>query len=167
MAFYIFRHGDTQETNNIWIRIFGRNSNNSTNIDIEQRATPALQKIGLYLKNKDIEKAFTSPYPRCVNSAKIVNNNLKVNFKADDRIRELEKNGETLKQFENRIRLFLKDIESKKYRSVAICTHGAIIGAFKHLLTNDKFNFYNIWDFPQPGNLVVIKNKGVKTINFN
>jgi broad specificity phosphatase PhoE len=167
MEFYIFRHGDTVETDKFWLRFFGHKNKDSHNVDIVPKAVPALQKIGEYLKNIPIDASFSSPYPRCIHSSEIVTTTSGNIFKTDDKLREFEKNGETPKQLGLRIRNFLKEVETKKYSTIAICTHGAVIGALKHIITTDKFFFFNIWDYPQPGNLIIIKDKKISQINFN
>lgn len=164
--YYIFRHGDTIETDSPLIRFFGHKSD-SRYIDIEPRATNALERIGKYLKNIPTDINFTSPYPRCVNSALIVSKITNSVFKLDDRLTEIEKNGEKISDFEKRVRSFVEEVDAKKYSSVAICTHGAVIGALKHLVTKNSFNFFNTWDYPQPGNLIIIKEGHITRIDFN
>ena len=100
-TFYIFRHGDTIETDNPIIRFFGHKNNDSHDIDILPKATYALLKIGEYLKDIPTNANFTSPYPRCIHSSEIVTRTSGKNFTPDNRLREIEKNGETLKQLDN------------------------------------------------------------------
>jgi broad specificity phosphatase PhoE len=164
--YYIFRHGDTIETGNILVRFFGH-SGDSHPLPILPKGIPALEKIGQYLKNIPTDANFCSPYLRCMDSAKIVGKISGKDYKADERIRELEKNGEKFSHFTGRIKNFIGEIEKKNYSAVSICTHGAGISAIKHLVTSGKFSFFQIWDFPPPGNLTIIKNGSVEKINFN
>lgn len=149
------------------VRLFGHNSKDSRNIGIKMEAYPVLKKIGSYLKNVKTDANFTSPYPRCADSAKIVGEVAKKKFVKNDMLRELEKNGEGFNKFGLRVRTFLNMIHDKKYSSVAICTHGAVIGALKHLIVSGEYSFYNVWDYPQPGNLIIIKNKKIEVMDFN
>lgn len=165
--FYIFRHGDTSETDKFLLRFFGHKTKDSHNIDILPGAIPALKRIGKYLQNIDTDANFTSPYMRCLKSAKIVTEVSKKKYKADERIRELEKNGESLGSFRKRITLFLNEIQRKNYSAVSICTHGAVISAVQHLVISNKFLSFQRFFFPQPGYLLIIKNKKVEKINFN
>jgi broad specificity phosphatase PhoE len=164
--YYIFRHGDTIETGNFWLRIFGRNYD-SHKITILPKAIPALKNIGKFLKSVSTNANFCSPYPRCLESAEIVSSISKKTFKVDERLRELESNGEKFEDFRERIKSFLDDIEEKKYSAVAICTHGAGIAAIKYLKTKGKFYFFQVVDYPPPGNLLIIKDGKASKINFN
>lgn len=164
--YYIFRHGDTIETDNPLIRFLGHRSD-SRYIDIQPKATHALERIGNYLKAITMDVNFTSPYPRCINSALIVSKITNTVFKLDDRLTEIEKNGETISELETRVKSFLDEIDKKNYFSVVICTHGAVIAAIKHLVTSNNFFFFNIWDYPQPGHLIIIKEGKISQINFN
>lgn len=166
-AFYIFRHGDTIETDNPLVGFFGHKESDSRSINILPKATPALARIGEYLKNIPTDANFSSPYPRCLDSAKIVESVSAKKFVADERIRELEKNGENFNEFTSRIKDFLKEIAEKKYSFVLICTHGAVIAAIKHFETGRRFFPFQVFDYPRPGNLVIIKEEKVSQINFN
>ncbi|MGA3291548.1 MAG: histidine phosphatase family protein [Candidatus Microgenomates bacterium] len=164
--FYIFRHGDTVETDNLLIKIFGR-KRDSHGLSILPKGLPALKRIGKYLKNIPIDANFCSPYLRCIESIKIVGNSANKKYQFDERIRELENGNEKLIDFHKRIDNFLDEIYTKKYSAVLICTHGAVIAAIKYLITRGNFSFLQLIDFPKPGNLIIIKNKKVYTINFN
>lgn len=165
--FYIFRHGDTVETGNPFLRFIGHRDSDTRNIQMLPDAIPALEKIGKFLKANKTDADFCSPYVRCVESAKIVGGITGKKYENDARLRELEKNGEKTFEFEKRVRSFLDEINTKNYSAVSICTHGAVIGALKDLVSSNNFNFFDTWNFPSPGNLVIIKNKKVSQINFN
>lgn len=164
--FYIFRHGDTEESGNIIRKIFGH-IGDSHNLPILAKGIPALERIGNYLKNIPTDANFCSPYLRCTDSAKIIGTVAKKKYVSDERLRELEKNGEKFSEFYKRVSDFLKEIDKKNYSAVSICTHGAVIAAIKHLKTSGKFYFFQILDFPKPGNLLVIKNGKVEDLDFN
>jgi len=61
----------------------------------------------------------------------------------------------------------LDEIDKKNYSAVSICTHGAVMAAMKYLRLNGRFNLLQSLDYPTPGNLIVIKDGEIKTINFN
>lgn len=164
--FYIFRHGDTKRTGNILLKFFG-SIKDSSSLEILPKATPALTKIGEFLKNIPTDENYRSPYLRCDQSAQIVTRYSDKKFKIDDRIREFEGNGEEFADFYKRVYSFLEDIQRENYSTISICTHGAVIAALKHVIVNGKFDHYQIFDYPSPGELVIIKDKKVKVINFN
>jgi broad specificity phosphatase PhoE len=164
--FYIFRHGDTAESGNLLIKLFGHKGD-SHHLPILPKGVPALEKIGQYLKNIPTDADFTSPYLRCIDSAKIVCGITGKVYQPDERLNEFEKNGEGFPNFKKRVVNFFNEIGGKNYSAVSICTHGAIISALKHLATGRKFSFFQVLDFPSPGNLIIIKNKEVKRIDFN
>jgi broad specificity phosphatase PhoE len=163
---YILRHGDTTESGNLFFRLFGHKGS-SFNLPILPKGLPPLQKIGEYLKSVPTEANFCSPYIRCVDSAKVVGKIADKKFDNESRISEFERNGEGFGYFYKRVKNFFDDIKSKKYSSVSICTHGAVIAALKHLATGRSFHRLQIWDFPKPGNLIVIKDSKVEILNFN
>ena len=164
--FYIFRHGDTIETGNFLLKIFGRHHDSHT-ISILSKGKLSLLKIGKYLKGVKISRGYSSPYLRCRESINIVGKESGIKFVTDDRLNELEGGGENFKQFEERVKSFLNEIKKKKYQNIVICTHGAVMAAIKHLETNGKFNRFQIFDYPEPGKLEIIKESIVKTIDFN
>ncbi len=165
-TFYIFRHGNTIDSDSLLTKFFGH-KHDSHGLAILPRAVPALERIGTFLKNVDTEVNFTSPYLRCRESTQIVGKIAEKRFKTDERLREFEKNGEGFPSLRNRVRSFLDDVNKKNYSSVSICTHGGVIAAIKHLVLNNRFYFFQLWDFPAPGNLIIINGGEVKTINFN
>lgn len=163
---YIFRHGDTVESGSLIAKIFGYRGN-SHSMPILPLAVPALEKIGNYLKNVPTDADYCSPYLRCVDSAKIVGSTAGKIYKADERLREFRENGEMFSSFKQRVTDFLHEIDKKGYSAVSICTHGAVIAALKHLVTNRNFYFFEVLDFPKPGNLIIIKDGKIKAIDFN
>lgn len=164
--YYIFRHGDTSESGKLLIRFFGHRGD-SHPLPILPKGIPALEKIGQFLKNIPTDANFCSPYLRCMDSVKIISPITKKEYQVDERIRELEGNGEGFINFKKRVINFFNEIEKKNYSAVSICTHGAVISALKHLETNRKFFFFQVWDFPAPGNLIIIKNGNIEVLNFN
>jgi broad specificity phosphatase PhoE len=164
--FYIFRHGDTIETGKWWFKFIGRKYD-SRNIRILPKAKYGLEGIGKFLKNIKTDANFTSPYIRCIESSDIVGRISHKKYQPDDRIRELERNGESLRSFNERVRSFFDEIRSNNYSAVSICTHGAVIGTLKHLAKRDKFCFFHVLDYPNPGNLIIIKDGMIKTLDFN
>jgi broad specificity phosphatase PhoE len=166
MELYIFRHGDTIRSSNLFFRIFG-NITDSHKLKILPKAIPALEKIGEFFKDVHTDVNLSSPYLRCVESTEIVGRISKKHFVTDERLREMERNGETFLAFKNRVKSFLDDIQSKNYSAVSICTHGAVMAALKHLLISGKFYPFQIVDYPSPGKLLIIKMGKLTEINFN
>lgn len=164
--FYIFRHGNTVRTDNIFLKFFGHTSD-SSKLEILPKAKYALEKIGGFLKDVKTDINFSSPYLRCLQSVEIVTKVSGKKFRIDERLHEFERDGETTKSLEERVRSFLEDVKKKNYSSVSICTHGAVIGAIKHLVTENKFQTFDIFNYPDPGNLIVIKDKKIEEIDFN
>lgn len=164
-TYYIFRHGDTVNTGETNHLI--KNGGGSKNLPILSKGKPVLKKIGLYLKNIPTDANFTSPYLRCKASSKIVGEISDKKFVSDERIIELRDSFKGALRFKKRVKEFLEEIETKGYSSVAICTHGAVIAAIKHLVTEGRFFYFQGIDYPSPGKLMIIKNKKVRILNFN
>jgi len=163
---YIFRHGDTIESGSLLAKIFGYHGNTHT-MPILAKGVPALEKIGNYLKNVPTDANYCSPYLRCIDSAKIVGTVAGKIYKADERLREFKEDGEKFSHFRKRVENFLSETDKKNYSAVSICTHGAVIAAIKHLQNGGNFFFFQVLDFPKPGDLIIIKDKKIKTIDFN
>ena len=164
--YYIFRHGDTRESKSFITRFFGY-GRDSHSIQILPQGIPALERIGRFLKDIPTDADFCSPYLRCMDSAKIVGGITGKKYQPDKRLSELESKGEKFPSFKSRVIDFLNEIDKKNYSAVSICTHGAVIAAIKHLETSGRFFFLQVLDFPNPGNLIVIKKGVVENINFN
>jgi broad specificity phosphatase PhoE len=163
---YIFRHGDTKISGSLVAKIFSHHGDTHT-MPILPKSIPTLKKIGKYLKNIPTDVNFCSPYLRCVDSAKIAGTIAGKIYRADERIREFKEKGEKFSSFRKRVADFLEEIDKKGYSAVSICTHGAVIAALKHLKTHGNFFFFQVLDFPKPGNLIIIKNGEVNMVNFN
>lgn len=168
-TFYIFRHGNTKNTEGVssLIRHLTPDGGGPMDLPILPKSKYALEKIGKYLKGIPTEANFTSPYLRCKDSSKIVSEMSGKVFKEEERIRELTRNIKGFVGFKGRVKDFLKEVEDKNYSAVTICTHGAVIAAIKHLVTTGKFYYFQGIDFPAPGNLMIIKGKKVEILNFN
>lgn len=164
--FYIFRHGDTERTNNLLFK-FLIGIKDSRNLKILPKAVPALKKIGEFLKNIPTNENFRSPYLRCEESAQIVSEYSKKKFIVDNRIREFEANGEKFSDFYKRVSSFLNDVQKKNYPAVSICTHGAVIAALKYMIIYGSFHHFQVFDYPSPGEVLIIKDKKVERIDFN
>ena len=166
--FYIFRHGETRETDGGGIFAgFFRLGGGQPSLPILTKGIPTLEKIGKFLKDIPIDASFTSPYLRCVESSKVVGSISGKRFIEDERIRELEGGIKKFGRFRERVFDFLSEIHKKNYSAISICTHGAVIAAIKHYETTGRFFFPQLLDFPNPGNLIIIKDSKVKKINFN
>jgi broad specificity phosphatase PhoE len=155
VSFYIFRHGDTYQTKN---RLPYKDK--AISAPIIPEASEYLKKLGNYLKEKNIEYAVSSAFPRCVQSVKIVGKQMGMTFFLDVRLNEYDPPnlpGESEEHFKNRLYSFLSQIQEKKFTSVAICTHGSVISFLKHKLTNTISQFDSL-DYPAPGILLTIKN---------
>jgi len=167
--FYIFRHGNTvsTEVGGILSKLNIRIGGGSANLPILPKGVPALEKIGGYLKNIPTEANFTSPFARCIESSNIVGKITGRKYVPDERIREYDTGRKDFSAFRGRIIEFLDEINKKNYSSVSICTHGAVIAAIKHLKLRQKFHYIQVLDFPNPGNLIIIKGGRIETLNFN
>jgi len=161
---YIFRHGDTVNTKNLFDKLTVKKDTHS--LPILPESYTALEKIGKYLKDIPTDANFCSPYLRCRQSAKIVGKFSNKKYVIDSRIEELEGHI-NFSDFRKRIISFLNEIKEKNYSAVSICTHGAIIAAIKHMEVNGGFHFFQVLNYPEPGNLIIIKNRKVTQINFN
>lgn len=158
--YYIFRHGQTFATKagtGYGIRIFSAS--------IIQEGIPAIKKMGEYLKNIPLEYQLTSNVRRCIQTTSIITEITGKSFEKDKRLNEYFL--ETFGYFRERITSVIKDIEKTNYEKIAICTHGGGIAIIKNLLINKKIKPSDIFSFPDPGRLIIIKDNKLEEINFN
>src|SRR5687768_16016928 len=130
-TFYIFRHGETFATKagkGYGVRMFSAS--------ILPEATPALSRMGLYLKNISTDYNISSALKRCRQTVEIIGQESGKEFVFDKRLNDYFL--ESAYHFTNRIKQVLLEMEEKNYSSIAICTHGACISVLISLLTAKK-----------------------------
>lgn len=137
--------------------------------EILPEGIPITKKIGAYLVKQDIEAYFASPYKRCVQTARIIEKIVNKKFTLDKRIEEekINRKKETFEEMVERLENFLDYTKSKKFESVAICSHGWPIAALFALITKGQVKLEDLDKYPKPGLLIEIKNKSVKYHDFN
>lgn len=156
--FYIFRHGIALKKGEEYgDRIFTQG--------LLPEGVPAIKKIGEYLKNIPTDFNVSSEIKRCRQSAEIVTEITGKPFSFDKRINEYH--AESFGSVEQRVESFLMDLGQKKYQTILICTHGAIIGALKSLIIKDHIFADSLLDFPDPGIIWKIEDKKLTPIEFN
>src|SRR4030043_1839294 len=104
--FYIFRHGDTVNTDKPQII----HKEDTHKLHILPKGAATLKKIGNFLKNVSVDENFCSPYLRCRQSADIVAQITDDEYRLDNRISELE-GEEKFSDFKERVIDFLSEIE--------------------------------------------------------
>lgn len=159
-TFYIFRHGETFATKagtGYGIRVF--------TAPILEEGIPTLEKMGVYLKDIHSDYNVSSQVKRCRQTVAIIGKESKKEFVFDKRLNEYFI--ESFGHFRNRIKSFLLEMEEKQYETILICTHGAVIAGLISLLTGKNFQPYNLFTYPEPGVLTIIKDKTTQQINFN
>jgi broad specificity phosphatase PhoE len=158
-TFYIFRHGkavaDGEE--------YGEN-NQETKLLPEGIKT--IGKLAKYIsENVPESENFSSTWPRCVESSSIVTEITGRNFNFDTRLTEFYE--EDFQTFHERVSNFLNDILDSESRNFLICTHGAVIAAFKHLVLDGKVDRQELMDYPAPGDLLILGNGESKVEHFS
>ncbi|HWS48440.1 MAG TPA: histidine phosphatase family protein [Candidatus Methanoperedens sp.] len=158
--YYIFRHGDTWYTKN-------RQSYPVDNFSVEilPDSIPALEKIAKYLKDIHSDFNISSEYVRCQQSNKIVSKISGLIFKNDARLNEFSH-----EEFDNlveRLESFVNEIKEREYKTIVVCTHGAVIAGLKNILIGSEYEKSEMIDYPRPGVLTIIEGTSIKEIDFN
>lgn len=164
MIYYIFRHGETFYTkNNLH---YGENYESA---EILAEGIPVVEKLGEYLKGITVDAGYTSPFKRAIQTTDIVSKITGYKFKPDDRIREegLSRAEETLEDLESRLKDFLSEMERSKHKAIAICSHGWPIAALLAIVTKDSVTKKDLGEFPRCGQLTIVENNSIKTLDFN
>ncbi len=159
-TYYIFRHGETFATK--------RNTGYGFKVytaGILEEGRSVIEKLGEYLKDKQIDFAVSSPVLRCRESAEIVGKIIDKEFVIDKRIREFFL--ETFWHLKRRVVSFVKEIEASEQENILICTHGAIMAALRDILIEGGFHARHLNLYPKPGILLVIKENQIQQIDFN
>lgn len=161
-TFYIFRHGTTYATKTA--TAYG---DTILTASIMDEAKSAIERIGEFLKDKHTDFNVTSPIIRCAQTAEIISKITGKKFVFDNRLTEYTM--ESHESVDERINSLLLEIEKKDYKNITICTHGAIISILiNRIMSNSEgLRSYDLFHFPDPGVLVIIKDNNIEEINFN
>jgi broad specificity phosphatase PhoE len=126
-----------------------------------------IYSLAKYLKNTNTDANFTSPYLRCQQTVEIVKEVTGKIFVSDKNLKDWYSSKEDTGKMITRIKTFFNKLQKLNYNSVAICTHGYPINALIALATKGKVLNNDLYHYPQPGVLVIIKDKKIKYIDFN
>lgn len=161
--YYIFRHGETYNSKN---RI--KYPKNNWKVQILPEGVPVLEKLATYLNKFKSDFNVSSEYLRCKETTEIVTKITGNNFETDSRINEFSQKMamESFEIFSERIKNFLDELNSKNYKTVIICTHGAVIAGLKSFLLKNNFEKNDLIDYPRPGVLLRIEKGKIKEIDF-
>jgi broad specificity phosphatase PhoE len=167
MKFYLFRHGMTDAVKkNV---LYG---DQIITAPILEDGIPVVQKVAEYLKSEKPELYVSSPFLRCKQTAEIIEQITKVTFAYDTRLSEFDPSSKILPQegfpqFKERVNSFLGEMKVRKRERIAICTHGAVIAALKHLLMYGVVDVDKLNDYPQPGVVLSIDDGKLEEVNLD
>jgi len=152
MRLYWVRHGEAENNkNNIW------NENPSKQVNLTGEGKKHAEVLAEKLKDANIDAIFTSEFPRTKQTADIINkfhkvksiesgliNERKAGYDGEDFFKMLPllkkeilgEGGETIEKLKKRVEKFIEDLKTKKYKSLLIVTHMAIIQTVKGLINN-------------------------------
>jgi broad specificity phosphatase PhoE len=159
MTIYIFRHGMAVYPNQGY-------GNRVLTAELLPEGIPPIQRLAQYLKQMPSDYQACSEVLRCVQTAAIVTVATGKPFVIDPRLKEYYQ--ETFDQLSQRTRAFCDELEQSSYQNVTICTHGSVIAALKHHLTEGSFDRRQETDYTQTGQLMIIHDdKSVEVLDFN
>lgn len=157
-TFYLFRHALAVLPGQVYgDRIFSA--------EILPEGIPAIKKLAEYLITIPTDYNVSSEILRCKQTAHIISETTNKNFVFDVRLNELHQ--ESAEEFIKRVKSFLDEVNSSQYESILICTHGAVIAALKHLITEDSIEESDLFDYSNPGELLTLQDKTISLKNFN
>ena len=164
MIYYIFRHGETYYSKNDVLY-----EDNNMTAEILPESIPVSERMANYLLDKIDDQNYTSPFIRAVQTVDIITKITKKKFLPDERLKEegLSRAEETFRQLEGRLKNFINEIEGKKFNNVAICSHGWPIATMLAILIKGKVNRTDLGNFPKCGQLLIVENRSLKTLDFN
>lgn len=161
-TYYIFRHGETFATKagtGYGVRVFSA--------PILPEAHAALERMGAYLAQVENSYNISSEILRCRQTVEIISEKSGKSFVFDKRLNEFFL--ESFGHFKKRLQSVLADIEKQTAENILICTHGAGISGLISLLTpkKDMPAAFDIFHYPMPGVLTIIKGETIQEVNFN
>jgi broad specificity phosphatase PhoE len=159
MTLYIFRHGMAVHPNE------GYGSRVLT-AELLPEGIPPIQRLARHLLHAPSNYQVCSEVLRCRQTAAIVTEATGKPFVIDPRLREYHQ--ETFDELAERTKDFCDELERSSYENAMICTHGAVIAALKHYLTEGFFDRRHETDYIQTGQLLVINDdKALEVFDFN
>lgn len=159
MTVYIFRHGMAVYPNE------GYGSRVLT-AELLPEGIPPIQRLTQYLIQVASDYQVCSEVLRCRQTAAIVTEATGKTFVIDPRLKEYHQ--ETFDELSQRTKAFCDELQQSGYQDVMICTHGSVIAALKHYLTDGYFDRRHETDFTQTGQLMIINDdKSVEVLDFN
>jgi broad specificity phosphatase PhoE len=162
MKLFIFRHGETYfSKNDIPYGDKGKSA------EILPEKIPIVEKLANWLKDVPTDINFSSPLKRCKQTVEIISKITGKKFTFDERLRDWEPDEESVQDTITRVVNFAKEIESKNYKSVAICTHGYPINVLTAYFLKGFVRQVDLENFPRPGVLVSVDGKNVSYKDFN
>ncbi len=162
MNYYIFRHGETFESkHNV---PYGDRVKSAK---ILPEGIPAIKRVSEYLIGINSDVNISSPFIRCKQTVRIVQEITQKTFNFDDRLGEYLETEETFNQMAERVENFIADIKKSGCQNVIICTHGGIIAALTYFLIEGTFEEHQLYNFPTPGVLVSIVEGKITRKDFN
>lgn len=162
MDLYIFRHAETY-----YSKMHLPYGKDVETADILPEGVPPIRRLAKYLKDKETDANFTSPYLRCVKTSAIVTEVTEKKFTIDERLHDWNQAIETTEQMAKRIEDLWIFLNQKGFKGVLVCTHGYPISVLTSLAQTGKFDLSNLDNFPNTGTLVEIVNGDYKLLDFN
>ncbi len=156
-TWYIFRHA-------LATRSMSGYGDKILTAQILNEAIPPIESMARYLSKIPESTNVSSTLLRCVQTTEIITRITGKKFLTDSRLNEYFQ--ESFAEFNERVNSWIKDMRGRKTTAVLICTHGAVVAGIKHLLIDGDFSEAQLLDYPNCGELLVIKND-FRIINFN
>ncbi len=159
MTYYIFRHGMAIRPNESY-------GSRVLTAELLPEGIPPIERLARYLLHVPSDYNACSEVLRCRQTAGIVTETTGKQFIIDPRLREYHQ--ETFDQLSARVQEFATELETSSYQNALICTHGAVIAALKHYLTEGIFDRRHETDYVQTGQMLVIHDDGTtEVLDFN
>ena len=161
MLIYLTRHGKTNQNKECLL------SGNSNFAQLIEEGKDQAEKIGIKLKEKNIEKIFSSPLDRAIETSNIINKSINVEIIKEDLLREFDfgsadaksdtlpeareilikrridlnfhaPNGECYNDLIKKAKKFIDKIKNEKCNSILIVSHAGIMRTLAALLTEQE-----------------------------
>lgn len=131
---------------------------------LEHEVAP-IEKMATYLRKVKDSINVSSTLLRCTQTTDIISRGSGKIFTTDKRLNEYY--NESFEEFHQRVTRWVHDIGKIQPSAVLVCSHGAVIAGIKHILLDGDFREFDIRDYPDCGELLIIEHKSTKLMNFN
>lgn len=154
---YIFRHGLATHSKTGY-------GDQIVTAQVLPEGIPPVQRLARYMQPLPYDHGVRSEFLRCQQTAAIVTEITGRAFVTDVRLNEAV--NESFESVRERVGAFVTEMQAASYEHLWVCTHGIVIAALKHWITEGDFKKRDENDYIMPGELLKIAGTTPQVVRF-